>query len=393
MGYIHWDPDPVLFYLPYINKPIVWYGVLFALGFYFSYRLFSRLVTEHFCRHLSLRVEDVSCFSRLVMTLQKTQDPFLLEFVSSCSLSTQAFIKGWTLETPIEDRKKQKLVESMNRFIDSKEYEAIDLVDSRQRKIFSTFKSCNGKHEYPKLKKRLKLEETLYLILKPLNSRVSELVEKVVMYVLIATIVGARLGHILFYESLWYYLRNPLSIVKTWEGGLASHGGVLAIAIATVIFCKRHKHLLYPISKLRLLDYMVVAACVASTFIRIGNFFNQEIIGVTTSLPWGIVFGHPLDGSEALPRHPAQLYEAFFYFSLLIGLYFFRLTTFMSQDGKISALFFVLAFSFRFAVEFIKLDYSVYQVGFVNMGQILSVPVVLFGVYLLKNHKTFSSSS
>src|SRR5882724_3136534 len=119
-------------------------------------------------------------------------------------------------------------------------------------------------------------------------------------YVVAGTVIGARLGHCLLYEP-GYYLHHPLAILAVWRGGLASHGGVLGIAVAVALFARRHGR---PI--LWLLDRVAVAAPIAAACIRVGNFFNSEIIGRPSRVPWAVVFTRV----DALPRHPAMLYEA-----------------------------------------------------------------------------------
>lgn len=211
--------------------------------------------------------------------------------------------------------------------------------------------------------------------------------ERLLLYVIIATVVGARLGHIIFYEYPLEYLKNPISILKTWEGGLASHGAVFAILIAVYLFAKRVKKEYPEFTFLRLLDYLSVPAMLLATFIRIGNFFNQEILGVVTNVPWAITFGHPADGSAALPRHPAQLYEALVYFAL-----FFILGAVWKKKkeslvpGRLTGIMLTTVFTFRFFIEFLKSDQSLWFDGhshFIVMGQLLSLPVILYGAYLL----------
>lgn len=216
------------------------------------------------------------------------------------------------------------------------------------------------------------------------------LVDRLTWYVLIGAIVGARLGHVFFYD--WpIYRDNPLDIFKIWEGGLASHGGVIGIFIA-LFFYKRIVLKNFPeFTFLGLLDLLVVPTALAVCFIRIGNFFNQEILGTQTSLPWAVLFGHPADGSYPVPRHPAQLYEAISYFLTFIILYsLWKWQYDRLKPGILSGLFFILVFGSRFFIEFLKERQGlVLDESFLQTGQYLSLPFIALGVLLLSlNTKT-----
>lgn len=207
--------------------------------------------------------------------------------------------------------------------------------------------------------------------------------EKLTVYVIVATVVGARLGHILFYEKLSDYLMHPLDILKTWEGGLASHGGVVGILIGIVLFYFRMRKDFPFLSVVRVIDLLVVPSLLVGTFIRLGNFVNQEVLGTVSTAPWAVVFGHPIDGSAPVPRHPAQLYEAGFYF--LSFLFFWRLfPRLMEPKGRLAGLFFIVTFGFRYLVEYVKEEQSyIFGSDWITMGQMLSIPLILFGIILL----------
>lgn len=208
------------------------------------------------------------------------------------------------------------------------------------------------------------------------NKKVEDL-DDLVMYMFLATIIGARLGHCLFYDFNYYFIENPLSIFKIWEGGLASHGAIFTIIPALYLFMRKHEGYTY----LWLLDRMTWVIALAATFIRLGNFFNSEIVGVPTDGSWGIVFA--LNG-EDFPRVPIMLFESasyFFVFILLSYLY-------VSKEGKVreglmSALFFILMLSFRFLWEFWKSDFGDIVALGLNSGQLLSIPFILVGFGLL----------
>ena len=198
------------------------------------------------------------------------------------------------------------------------------------------------------------------------------------LYILIAGILGARLGHCLFYQPD-YYLKHPIEILKIWEGGLASHGGAVGIIIAVYFLNKRVIHQ----SMLWILDRLVVPTALAACLIRLGNLFNHEIVGSPTDLPWGFYF--TLNDETVIPRHPAQLYEAICYlFIFILLMYLFWKTNASALKGFLLGVFFVTLFGCRFFIEFIKEDQVAFESGMLlNMGQWLSIPLILFGIYLV----------
>ena len=171
LSYIFWDPDRVVFTIPGINRPVVWYGILFAFGFLVAFYLFRSLYRDRY---------EVS------------------------------------------------------------------------------------------------------------KKDATRLTEKFLLYTVVGTVIGARLGHLIFYEDFGFYLANPLEILKTWEGGLASHGGVVGILVALALFWRKHRGEYPHLSPLRILDLMMVPAMLIASCIRFGNFINQELLGTPTALPWGV---------------------------------------------------------------------------------------------------------
>lgn len=297
-------------------------------------------------------------------------------------------------------------------------------------------------------------------------------VEVLTLYMVIATIVGARLGHVLFYEPV-KYLSNPIDILKVWEGGLASHGGAVGILLALYLFSRKYKDISY----LWILDRIVIVVAITATLIRTGNFVNSEIIGIPTEKSFGVVFGrdaesriaymtsaieevsiekaslenidlelrtessYPIkltvaynskndleqvkrfsenqlaakladtkitehfefpnqvnfeyaeeDGlifattyGNGIPRHASQLYEGISYFLLFIILFLlWNRNRSALADGRLFGIFLVTGFGLRFLYEFIKENQVAFEDDLsLNMGQWLSIPLVLAGIYFV----------
>lgn len=203
------------------------------------------------------------------------------------------------------------------------------------------------------------------------------------IWVAAGTVIGARLGHVFFYE--WdYYSQHPLKILYTWEGGLASHGGAIGVIIAVILFSiftsKR--------SPLWTFDRLVVAIALVGALIRFGNLMNSEIFGHATTLPWGFMFVRSAEWHylyEGQACHPTQIYEALCYFALfclLMWMYWRRNAG--ERTGLIFGTFFIGIFLPRFLIEFIKNDQVAFEQDMaLNMGQWLSIPFVLLGIFLI----------
>jgi len=200
-------------------------------------------------------------------------------------------------------------------------------------------------------------------------------VDTLAIYVVVATIVGARLGHVLFYDPV-YYFQHPGEILKVWEGGLASHGGGIGVIVALYLFARKTK-----VAYLWILDRVVIVAALTGCLIRLGNLMNSEMVGLPTSLPWGFVF----EQVDNIPRHPAQLYEALYCFVLfvvsLLGWYKYRSRL---QNGFLFSWFLIVLFTLRFIDEFFKMNQEPFEDGMLlNMGQLLSIPFILAGIAIL----------
>lgn len=200
-------------------------------------------------------------------------------------------------------------------------------------------------------------------------------------YVVVATIVGARLGHVFFYE--WdYYSAHPAEILKIWNGGLASHGGTIANIIAVFLFS-------WFVSKKPAswtFDKLVIPIALVGGLIRLGNLMNSEIYGAYTDLPWGFIF---VRNGETMPAHPTQLYEAICYFALfglLMWMYWKKNAE--ERPWLITGVFFIGIFLPRFLIEYVKnvqveSEYQMIADYGMNMGQVLSIPFILIGVFLV----------
>lgn len=210
-----------------------------------------------------------------------------------------------------------------------------------------------------------------------------KLLDPLLYTLLLCTIVGARLGHCLFYQPDYYLgsMEGFMEIFMPWKGGLASHGGAIAILLGIWWFSS-HYGKKYGFDYLWVMDRLVIAVAFAGCFIRLGNLFNSEIYGDVTTLPWGFVFD--LRG-ETEPKHPTQLYEALSYLVLgfvLLWVYAKRLDK--VHRGFFLGLFFIGCFGMRFLIEFIKEPQVAFEQGMtLNMGQLLSIPFVAAGVALL----------
>jgi prolipoprotein diacylglyceryl transferase len=223
-----------------------------------------------------------------------------------------------------------------------------------------------------------------------------ELLDKLTIYVIIATILGARIGHCLFYETS-EYLANPLKIFLPFQGkigrdfrftgyqGLASHGGAIGILLGIYFYSRKFK-----LNYLWVMDRLSIPTALAATFIRMGNFFNSEISGIPTTLPWGVKFMRVKDefdiaANEVLPKHPTQLYEAFSYLAIFVLLYYLYNKMYKTaKQGYFFGIFLITVFTARFIIEFVKdVQESFEKDMILNMGQLLSIPFIVVGLYLI----------
>jgi len=196
------------------------------------------------------------------------------------------------------------------------------------------------------------------------------------IYLMFGTVLGARLGHVFFYQPD-YYLAHPWEIVMIWHGGLASHGGFAGVLIATALYLKKYRDM----SFLELADRLAIPSLLAASLIRIGNLFNSEILGTPSNLPWAVVFAQV----DPIPRHPAMLYEAMAYLVVFCILYTaYWKTRIMAFPGRTLGVSLALCFFARFLIEFVKENQVPFERGLpLDMGQLLSIPFVLAGIVLI----------
>ena len=219
---------------------------------------------------------------------------------------------------------------------------------------------------------------------KKIKGLTPEIVENLYFWLILALVIGARLGYVLFY-NLGYYLQNPLRIFAVWQGGMSFHGGLAGLVIAGVLFCRKYK-----------VDFWTLADLFAPTappglgFGRLGNFINGELFGRPSNLPWAMVF--PQGGD--VPRHPSQLYE-FSLEGVALFIILWILKDRVKTRGLLFAIFLILYGVFRFSLEFLRQPDP--QLGFIigpfTMGQILSSAMVVAGAALAVWAKSSSSSA
>jgi prolipoprotein diacylglyceryl transferase len=216
-----------------------------------------------------------------------------------------------------------------------------------------------------------------------------DLARDYLIYALVGLLIGARLIEIVFYDP-GFYLSNPLEILKIWKGGIASHGGTLGAIAGTILFARRNDLTFY-----QLTDLLVIPVSLGTSFIRLGNFMNSEIVGRVTEVPWAVVFkryhnNFQPPAEHLLPRHPTQIYE------LINGLIVFGILFLLFKkkgdelaDGVLFYTFLVSYFILRFIVEFFKEYQTLAQTqSFLTMGQYLSIPFIIVGVFILIKKST-----
>lgn len=329
LSWLVWDPDRIAFKIPFFEHTVVWYGVLFAMGFLVAYLIAGRIFLNEVFMQKKLEKEDVKNPSKLFALCQNY--PALFGSEKLCL---------------------DNILPLLDKYIKAKKL---------------PFKFFNSKIFH-------------------INDSAIQAGDRLTTYQVVGALLGSRLGYVFFYG--WpAFKEHPLDIFKIWEGGLASHGACLGILSALFLFCYRQAKKQFYFSFLHLLDILAIISGAIAFFIRLGNFVNQEIVGTFSQLPWAVIFVHPLGGElGAIPRHPVQLYEAFFY--LFLSFLTFRLwkkNKICIGNGLMTGVLLTLLFTFRFFIEFLKAPQG-YMVGFqshLQMGQILSLPFIVLGIILI----------
>ena len=212
--------------------------------------------------------------------------------------------------------------------------------------------------------------------------------DKLFVYSIVSVVVGARLGHCLFYQ--WdYYTSNPVEILKVWEGGLASHGGVFGVIFAAWIYSKR----ITKQSVWWLFDRIIPCVAVLCFCIRLGNLMNSEIFGFPTSMPWGFEFVRSREWHqlyEGVACHPTQIYEMLYCLTAgVVSLVMYHKFHLQKYVGLITGVSLLIFFGTRLLLEFMKNPQVAEEVGMtLNIGQLLSLPLILLGCYLIWNSRT-----
>lgn len=211
--------------------------------------------------------------------------------------------------------------------------------------------------------------------------------DSLVIYIFLAVLIGARLGHCLFYDFGYYFSKAHwmeilLPFNKNWQftgyQGLASHGAAIAILIALWLYGRRYK-----MNPWWLVDRLVIVIALGGAFVRLGNFFNSEIYGVETSLPWGVVFESATPVPETVPKHPTQLYESISYFLIFfVSIFYYIKKKGHLPTGRLFGWWLIALFGIRFVIEFVKSN-GIIADHLLKKGQLLSIPFILFGIVLL----------
>ncbi|MFD2570255.1 prolipoprotein diacylglyceryl transferase [Spirosoma soli] len=207
--------------------------------------------------------------------------------------------------------------------------------------------------------------------------------DSLLITVVISTILGARLGHFLFYEP-YMFIQDPLYIITPPFNGLASHGGILGIIIGLWLYSHRRSSQTSGQTFLWVSDRICIVGALAGAFIRFGNLMNSEIFGKPTDVPWAFIFLRDHEFSQ-VPRHPTQLYESLSYLLLFMGLFWYwKNYRNQAASGTMLGISLIWVFGLRFVWEFFKENQVTFEDSMsLNMGQLLSIPAILFGLILL----------
>lgn len=346
----YWNPDKFIFTIPVIDRPIAYYGLCFFLGYLFSYFLTNYVMYRMAIPFFKFNFDNLRDWPKIIQFFRDHKDDSIVKKI----IGRENFSKLKSKE--ISNSFKVSIKTHLNKFI-----------------------SENPQKNIPILDEHLKgSPASVYEIIK-------DLVNYVLMLSVVCSLIGSRLFHVFFYD--WpYYQNHLLEIPMLHEGGLASHGGILGIFVAWYLFYRKVKKVIPGFSYWRILDCISITIGLALGMIRIGNFFNQEIVGHITKVPWAITFGDPAGGLSVVPRHPVQLYESLSYFAVCLILFLiWKKKGSTLRAGSYFAIGNILFFSARFVMEYFKVkqSQSITDDSFLLMGQYLSLPFILLGILIL----------
>lgn len=373
-GFLYWDPNPAVFHflLPLIHRPLMWYGVLFALGFIIGYFIFRYCWLRYLLFSVKFSKQDIICWSLFLQ--KKHKSSYLQMLFETFPQKVKRFCQQKQENVPEEI--KNEVIQAINHTVTH----PIDFPHSPNTEPFLICfaKKYMSAFQLERVRSFFKVDTYLQPWVLPFRKRNAVIIERLTTYLIVGMLIGAKLGDFIFYQNWTVIYQNPQAIFAFWEAGLASHGAALGILAALGLFCHKYK-----LITLHIVDLVVIPTPLVGSFIRLGNFVNQEILGIPTDLPWGVVFLHPVGSAAIVARHPVQLYEAFSYAILTAFLFFlWKKEPSLTHRGKITGWFFISVFSVRFILEFFKEEQSAYLMP-LKMGQILSIPFILLGSWLL----------
>lgn len=354
LNWFYWNPSREAFKVPFLDHPVAWYGILFVLGFFISYLVINPILAR-FLRHSKvLSALDILDWNPIKEALQSSSSSLARLLWQELDIATKTKLKTLEDAQPLDHSIKENILKGLNHLLHQPQLSREDLEQAFPHAIAT-------------------VKQTSYL-----------LTDRLCWFVVVGTVVGARLGEVLFYG--WpYYQTHPMEIFKIWKGGLASHGGTLGVVISLYLYSLYIQKWIPKLNFLRLLDYVAIPSALVAFFIRLGNFVNQEILGIPTSFQWAVIFGDPADGSLPIPRHPVQLYEGISYLFIFIFLYsLWYKRGEQLRPGIFCGLLFVFVFSSRFILEFWKTPQSSFlDFNYLQAGQLLSIPFIVVGWLLI----------
>lgn len=364
LAWISWDPNPIIWVVPIIHRPIAWYGLFFVVGLLIGY-FFIRKALEKKIMYESFLSYQIQSWANLIDSLKNPQKSLQPDLVARIQKNMD---KQIVLELDPKEKislnQKLRWLQEFNQGVNKVIGGPVLAFEKKYQTIEASFSPS-----------------TFF----PPYSIASLLMDRLGWILVIFILMGARLGHVFFYN--WSYFKaHPQKILAVWEGGLASHGGTIGVIVGVCLFCACHIKKYVWTKPFLILDFLCIPACFAGACIRLGNFVNQEILGKTTNVFWAVIFENPLGGEAPLPRHPVQLYECLAYLVIGIGLFILYQKRFdLAGRGLFLGLFLFFVFFSRLILEFYKIPQGVFAWhGYlINLGQLLSVPFIVLGAVLI----------